>query len=240
MSDTPVRYFYEQTAFRLHAPDQVSQWLSGAAQDEGLTIRQINYIFCPDDYLLEINRKYLNHDYYTDIITFPLSPKNHPLEADIFISIDRVKENAATLHVNFHTELRRVMIHGLLHLAGYDDHDPEQQKRMRAREDHYISKYTIMIKHKTTFDSFVEMYESTVIPLQQKHPDWIRLDGARAGGNRKVFARFLYRGRRWKIHSDTHISKLTQVYQAFRNNEDPLEIALTSKKKPQAETQIRT
>ena len=98
----------------------------------------MNYVFCSDEYLLEINKQYLDHDYFTDIITFDNSEEDNQLEGDIYISVDRVRENAATFHTDFDTEMRRVLIHGLLHLAGYEDSSEALKTAMRAKEDEYL------------------------------------------------------------------------------------------------------
>ena len=102
----------------------------------------IDYIFCSDDYLLEINRNTLNHDYYTDIITFDLTPsKKGPIQSEIYISIDRVRDNAHTHGSSFNRELHRVIFHGLLHLLGYKDKTPKDEKIMRMMEDQFIALY---------------------------------------------------------------------------------------------------
>jgi rRNA maturation RNase YbeY len=98
----------------------------------------LNYIFCSDEYLLEINKQYLDHDYFTDIITFDNSEEDKQLEGDIYISVDRVRDNAATFHTDFDSEMRRVLIHGLLHLVGYEDSSEALKTAMRAKEDEYL------------------------------------------------------------------------------------------------------
>ncbi len=110
-------------------------------QDANAKALSLNFIFCTDAYLLELNRKYLNHDYYTDIITFPYRQYPQPLEADIYISIDRVNENALQRGISFQDELLRVIIHGVLHLLGFDDHTPVEKARMREMEDQCIELY---------------------------------------------------------------------------------------------------
>lgn len=105
---------------------------------ERKTLEAIHYIFCNDDFLLEINRTYLQHDYFTDIITFPFSEEQSPVLADIYISLDRVFENSHSLNVAFQNELRRVVFHGALHLCGYDDKNNSQAKLMRKKEDEYL------------------------------------------------------------------------------------------------------
>lgn len=119
--------------FEIEHENAVSNWLTDTAIEHNRSIRLIEYVFCDDTFLLELNKKHLSHDYLTDILTFPL--KESPIEANIFISIDRVKENAITYGVNFLDELHRVMVHGLLHLIGYDDHDENEKKKMRYEED---------------------------------------------------------------------------------------------------------
>lgn len=117
-----------------------TQWLSDVAKVENKTIDYINYIFCSDDFLKDINIKYLNHDYYTDIITFPYNEGNN-IQSDIYISVDRVLENSKDYGVDFQTEIQRVMVHGLLHLIGYDDMTDEEILEMRAKENFYLSNF---------------------------------------------------------------------------------------------------
>lgn len=118
---------------------QLKKWLIAAAVSEGFTVQLLNYVFTSDEYLLSINKQFLNHDDYTDIITFDNSEKEGVVEADIYISIDRVKENASSFHVTYEYELRRVLVHGLLHLCGYSDKSVEDQTEMRAKENAYLS-----------------------------------------------------------------------------------------------------
>jgi rRNA maturation RNase YbeY len=101
----------------------------------------IHYIFCSDEHLLQMNKNFLLHDYYTDIITFDLSGKNEPVVAEIYISVDRVKDNAKTLDVSFREEVLRVIFHGALHLCGYQDKTKSQILLMRAKEDQYLRMY---------------------------------------------------------------------------------------------------
>jgi rRNA maturation RNase YbeY len=105
---------------------------------EKVAIEAINYIFCSDEYLLQINKEYLKHDYYTDIITFRLSTQKEPIISDIYISIDRVSDNAKDLKITYHDELLRVIIHGALHLCGYKDKNKADQKLIREMEDKYL------------------------------------------------------------------------------------------------------
>lgn len=114
-------------------------WLQEVAGAEEGTIKEIHYIFCDDEYILQINKNYLNHDYYTDIITFPYSQGNKDIKADIYISIDTVRSNAEEFKTTFDDELKRVMVHGLLHMLGYQDKSIEQSSIMREKENQYIN-----------------------------------------------------------------------------------------------------
>jgi probable rRNA maturation factor len=114
-------------------------WLTEVAIAENAVLQIIYYIFCSDEYLLNINREYLQHDYYTDIITFPYSEPGI-LHGDLYISTERVADNARTNGVAFGEELARVMVHGLLHLAGYGDKTPEEAAKMREKENFYLTK----------------------------------------------------------------------------------------------------
>ena len=105
---------------------------------ENKSLESLSIIFCSDDYLLDINRKYLNHDYYTDIITFDLSAGDETI-GEIYISADRITENASKFEVPISTELTRVIFHGCLHLCGYEDKTAQQKKIMRAKENHYLA-----------------------------------------------------------------------------------------------------
>ena len=136
-----IQFHYLDISFTFRNRTRLKFFLLECLQKEGFAVEAINYIFCTDAYLLEINKDYLKHDTYTDIVTFPLSPKDAPLLSDIYISIDRVKENAQTFHTSFVKELHRVIFHGSLHLAGYGDKTKEQAKRMRAKEEEYLQLY---------------------------------------------------------------------------------------------------
>ena len=111
-------------------------------QKEKRELGSITYVFCSDKFLLKINQDFLQHDYYTDIISFELSDKRDPAEAEIYISIDRVKENAKTLGVSFKQEVLRVIFHGALHICGYKDKSRAEQQIMRKKEDTYIGLFT--------------------------------------------------------------------------------------------------
>ena len=109
--------------------------------NEQVEFKSVTYIFCTDIFLLGLNQRYLNHDTYTDIITFTLSDKLSPIVSEIYISVERVKENSLSLTVKYPHELYRVMIHGILHLCGFSDHSLKEKKIMRQKEDFYLSKY---------------------------------------------------------------------------------------------------
>lgn len=120
---------------------KLKSFIQNLFRKEGKTLKELNYIFCSDDYLLAINRQFLNHDYYTDIITFDISDTKGEIAGEVYISIDRVKDNAAQLNQVVQRELCRVIFHGALHLCGYKDKTKSQQKEMRSREDYYLKKF---------------------------------------------------------------------------------------------------
>ncbi|MEJ8841871.1 rRNA maturation RNase YbeY [Lacibacter sp. H375] len=136
-----VNFFYQDVRFPFSNRTAIKVFLKKLFQKEGHKLNELNIIFCTDDALLEINRIYLQHDYYTDIITFPLSTASDPIQAELYISTERVKENAKQGGVSFKEELHRVIFHGCLHLAGYGDKSSQQIKKMREREDHYLRLY---------------------------------------------------------------------------------------------------
>jgi len=107
--------------------------------EEKVAFKSLSYIFCTDEFLLKLNQEYLNHDTLTDILTFNMEGSSLPIVAEIYISTERVEENSAQLGVPLVTELHRVMIHGVLHLCGYDDHTLEQKELMRKKEDYYLT-----------------------------------------------------------------------------------------------------
>ncbi|MCZ8196562.1 MAG: rRNA maturation RNase YbeY [Flavobacterium sp.] len=126
--------FNYETEFQLENETQFSDWISRVILSENKKEGDINYIFCDDEYILEINKQYLDHDYYTDIISFDYSVGNE-LNGDIFVSIDRVKDNAIDFNATFDDELKRVIIHGILHYCGYKDKSEEDEALMRSKED---------------------------------------------------------------------------------------------------------
>lgn len=134
-----IIFFNEDINFKFQGKNVIKAWLKKVADKEGFKVKNLNYIFCSDEYLHKINVEYLEHDTYTDIITFDNSEEDDVIEGDIFVSIERVKENSQTLNTVFDDELKRVIVHGLLHLCGYDDHSIEDKAEMRRLESEYIS-----------------------------------------------------------------------------------------------------
>lgn len=128
-----------QTSFQLKNKRAISAWLKEAISEEGLSSGEISVVLCSDDYLLDVNRKFLEHDYLTDIITFQY-PDNQSVSGDLLISIDRVADNAGKFAVSTENELHRVMVHGVLHLCGYKDKKKSDREIMRKREDYYLKK----------------------------------------------------------------------------------------------------
>lgn len=136
-----VNFFEEDISYKFVEKNKFKKWLKGLAENEGFVIKDLNYIFCSDEYLYQMNVEYLDHDTYTDIITFDNSEQEKEIEGDIFISIPRVKENALTHQLSFESEFKRVLAHGLLHLMGYKDKTNKEAEEMRSKEDMSISKF---------------------------------------------------------------------------------------------------
>lgn len=145
----PVQFFYQQTAFRLPQPGKARSWIKKLAAAEQEQVGELVFVFCSDPVLQRLNQTYLRHHALTDIITFQYHQKPAPLHGEVYISIERVRENAQAFGVPFQTELRRVMAHGVLHLCGYQDKTPRQQQRMRTKEESCLSlwKQTFHVKH---------------------------------------------------------------------------------------------
>lgn len=133
-----VRFYTEDCSFSFKEKRLTSRWLKLVAGSEVKKLGDISIIFCSDPYILDVNLRYLQHDYFTDIITFDYC-EGDTLSGDLFISIDSVRENAALYGTEFPDELNRVIVHGLLHLIGYDDQTDEQVAEMRAKENYYLS-----------------------------------------------------------------------------------------------------
>jgi probable rRNA maturation factor len=136
-----INFLNQDIDFKLPNETRIKSWIIDSVSDEDLTFETITYIFCSDNYLLELNKEHLNHNTLTDVITFPYN--YDPIHTDIFISIERVKENAIKFKVTFEVELYRVMIHGLLHMFGYLDKTAEEKILMRKLEDYFLKKLDV-------------------------------------------------------------------------------------------------
>ena len=134
--------FYSENEYRLENEGRFKQWLERVIRSEGKELGELSFIFCDDDYLLELNQKYLDHDTYTDIISFSSNVGN-TISGDIFISTERVLENAHKYEVSFIEELKRVLVHGVLHFCGYDDLSSKEQVVMRTKEEEKIRMFHV-------------------------------------------------------------------------------------------------
>lgn len=134
--------FSSQNDFVLEQSERVESWLKATALKESYGIDSLGYVFCSDDFLLEINQQFLDHDTLTDIVTFDYT-EGTILNGEIYISTDRVADNAKDFNVDFDTELRRVIIHGLLHMCGYGDKTEDEKTRMRSKEDEYLALWDV-------------------------------------------------------------------------------------------------
>ena len=137
-------FFTEEINFELKEKLRRKRWLKSIATNAGFNIKELNYVFCSDEYLYQMNLEYLNHETYTDIITFDNSEKEFDIAGDIFISIDRVTENAKTHNQKIEVELNRVLAHGLLHLMGFKDKTKEESNLMRQKEEESINLYHLL------------------------------------------------------------------------------------------------
>ncbi|MEO5564499.1 MAG: rRNA maturation RNase YbeY [Chitinophagaceae bacterium] len=140
-SAKPAIYFFFEIPVTLTERTRLKEYISSIFKKEKRQLKSINYIFCSDERLLEINKQFLKHDYYTDIITFRLSNKMSPVEAEIYISVPRVKDNSLMLKENFKRELLRVIFHGALHLCGHKDRSPKEKELMRKKENLLLKAY---------------------------------------------------------------------------------------------------
>lgn len=136
MSKELIQVFTEEINYSYPDLEHLRKWIERCIDDEGMEVGPINIIYCTDAYLLSFNQKYLDHDYYTDIITFQY--EQDPVEGDLYISIERVIDNADNLHIARQDEVDRVVIHGILHLIGYKDKTEKDQLLMKQKEDHYL------------------------------------------------------------------------------------------------------
>lgn len=139
-SKSKVCFFFQDVKVNLANRTRLKRYIQSIFIQEGKKLDFINYIFCTDKALLEINRQFLKHDFYTDIITFDLS-ETDSVQAEIYISVDRVRENALQLGVSFKSELHRVILHGVLHLCGYKDKSKREKKEMGEKEEFFLAQY---------------------------------------------------------------------------------------------------
>ncbi|TCK82973.1 rRNA maturation RNase YbeY [Albibacterium bauzanense] len=135
-----IHFFTEDIEFKLKNKTNLKKWIIESVEAESSFVGELNFIFCSDEYLLKINQEYLNHDTYTDIITFDNSEEDDEISGDIFISAERVTENASQLNIDPQTELHRIIIHGVLHLIGFLDKAPKDKALMTSKEDHYLNR----------------------------------------------------------------------------------------------------
>ena len=136
-----VKFNYADRKLSISDKTKLKIFILSLFKNENILLSELNYIFCSDEYLLQINKDHLNHDYYTDIITFSLEEKGEPVIGEIYISIDRIKDNANSQKANLINETLRVLFHGCLHLCGYLDKKQKDIKAMREKEDYYINQY---------------------------------------------------------------------------------------------------
>jgi rRNA maturation RNase YbeY len=132
-----IHFFTPEIDFQVAHEEAVKAWIKALTKQHRHAIQELNFIFVSDAHLLEMNNQHLQHDYYTDILTFAY--EGNPIQGDIYISVDRVKDNADKLNSSFDDELHRVMAHGILHIIGYDDHEESDIKQMREAEDDALS-----------------------------------------------------------------------------------------------------
>ncbi len=136
-----IFFFFQDRGLALSHRSLLKSFIEQLFIDENKKPRQINYIFCDNNYMLKLNLQYLNHNYFTDILTFPLEECNGAISADIFINIDEVRKNAKEYGNSLREEIHRVIFHGALHLCGYKDKTDKEKRLMRKKEDHYLSLY---------------------------------------------------------------------------------------------------
>lgn len=137
-----VRFFNEDVSAPKIRRRVIASWIKEVVLSEGKSLGDINFIFCSDSYLLTVNQKYLNHDYYTDIITFDYVDENI-ISGDVFISVDRVLENSGIFKVDAPDEFRRILVHGVLHLLGYKDKSTQEKEEMTKKEDEYLTLFNV-------------------------------------------------------------------------------------------------
>lgn len=136
-----IRFFFDGTKPSLRNRNKLKQFLLFIFTSEGVRLDSLNFIFSTDRALYNLNKEFLSHDFLTDVVTFSLSEKGNPVMADVYISLDRVRDNASQQSESFEREMHRVIFHGVLHLCGYKDKTVEQTRQIRRKEDEYLSGY---------------------------------------------------------------------------------------------------
>ena len=137
----PIQFFFADATITFKEKKKLKQFIEALFSKEGKSLASLNYVFCSDKYLLTINKTFLKHNNYTDIITFNISPSKSPIEGEVYISVDRVKENAVIFKKSIKNELHRLIFHGALHLCGYKDKAKTEIKTMRKTEEKYLNLY---------------------------------------------------------------------------------------------------
>ncbi len=139
MSDNKIQFFLEGTSYQLRNKAQLRQWLDRVITSENEAYHDVNIVLCTDEFLHQLNLTYLSHDQFTDVLTFDFSEGDHVVSGDIYISLPRVKENAHRFNVSLKDEIHRVIVHGILHLLGYDDKRARDKQQMTRKENLYLS-----------------------------------------------------------------------------------------------------
>jgi rRNA maturation RNase YbeY len=139
----PISFHTADKQLKLKNKTGLKQFIANIFDHEDKPLKKLDYVFCSDEYLLQMNNDFLQHDYYTDIITFPLSDKHQPIIGEVYVSLDRIKDNAAQHNASVLDETLRVLFHGALHLCGYGDKSAKEIKAMRAKEDFYINLFHV-------------------------------------------------------------------------------------------------
>ena len=139
--NSKVRFFSLDRPARIKNVTQLKHFIESIFKQERLRLSSLNYIFCSDKTVLAVNKKYLSHDFYTDVITFDLTQNGEPITAEVYVSVDRIRENAKTLGVSIKSEVHRVLFHAALHLAGFDDKKKKAIEIMRHKEDKLLKQY---------------------------------------------------------------------------------------------------
>lgn len=144
-----IAFFSADVPIPVRERKKVKLWLGAVAAKRGYSIKSLTYVFCSDEYLLKMNKDYLQHDYYTDIITFPLDEIHNVVNGEGYISVDRVRENGKENGVTFASELKRVMVHGLLHLMGENDKSSEEEAKMRLAENEALNQWVFHVERQS-------------------------------------------------------------------------------------------